>query len=96
MGIGGCIILIAVGAVITFATDWHAKGVNMDLLGLIMMAVGVIGMAAYVSIFKRRRIPRPRTATCRRWSRSATTPTGGCEREPAAPAVSGSLPHRPR
>ena len=57
MGIGGCIILIAVGAVITFATDWHAKGVNMDLLGLIMMAVGVVGMAAYVSIFKRRRIP---------------------------------------
>ena len=40
MGIGGCIILIAVGAIITFATDWHAKGVNMDLLGLIMMAVG--------------------------------------------------------
>ncbi|WP_329176717.1 MULTISPECIES: hypothetical protein [unclassified Streptomyces] len=57
MGIGGCIILIAIGAVITFATDWHAKGVNMDLLGLIMMAVGIIGMAAYVSIFKRRRIP---------------------------------------
>ncbi|SHL59645.1 hypothetical protein [Actinacidiphila paucisporea] len=57
MGIGGCIILIAIGAIITFATDWHAKGVNMDLLGLIMMAVGVIGMAAYVSIFKRRRIP---------------------------------------
>ncbi|WP_327289840.1 hypothetical protein [Streptomyces sp. NBC_01198] len=57
MGIGGCIILIAVGAVITFATDWHAKGVNMDLLGLIMMAVGMIGLAAYVSIFKRRRIP---------------------------------------
>ena len=57
MGIGGCIILIAIGAIITFATDWHAKGVNMDLLGLIMMAVGVIGLAAYVSIFKRRRIP---------------------------------------
>jgi hypothetical protein len=57
VGIGGCIILIAIGAIITFATDWHAKGVNMDLLGLIMMAVGVIGMAAYVSIFKRRRIP---------------------------------------
>jgi hypothetical protein len=57
VGIGGCIILIAIGAIITFATDWHAKGVNMDLLGLIMMAVGVMGMAAYVSIFKRRRIP---------------------------------------
>jgi hypothetical protein len=57
VGIGGCIILIAVGAIITFATDWHAKGVNMDLLGLIMMAVGMVGLAAYVSIFKRRRIP---------------------------------------
>ncbi|WP_329134291.1 hypothetical protein OG552_18550 [Streptomyces sp. NBC_01476] len=57
MGIGGCIILIAVGAIVTFATDWHAKGVNVDLIGLIMMAVGMIGLAAYVSIFKRRRIP---------------------------------------
>jgi hypothetical protein len=57
VGIGGCIILIATGAIITFATNWHAKGVNMDLLGLIMMAVGAIGLAAYVSIFKRRRIP---------------------------------------
>jgi len=57
VGIGGCIILIAVGAIITFATDWHANGVNVDLVGLIMMAVGMIGLAAYVSIFKRRRIP---------------------------------------
>lgn len=57
MGIGGCIILMGAGGIITFATDWHAKGVNMDLLGLIMMAVGLIGLAAYVSIFKRRRIP---------------------------------------
>ena len=57
MGIGGCIILIAVGAIVTFATNWHMKGVNLDLVGLIMMAVGIIGLAAYVSIFKRRRIP---------------------------------------
>ena len=57
MGIGGCIVLIAIGAIITFATDWHAKGVNVDLVGLIMMAVGIVGLAAYVSIFKRRRIP---------------------------------------
>ena len=49
--------LIAVGGILTFATDWHAKGVNMDLVGLIMMALGLIGLAAYVSIFKRRRIP---------------------------------------
>lgn len=57
MGIGGTIILIAVGAIITFATNWHVKGINMQLVGLIIMAVGMIGLAAYVSIFKRRRIP---------------------------------------
>lgn len=57
MGIGGCIILMALGAIITFATDWHPKGVNMDVVGVIMMGVGIIGLAAYVSIFKRRRIP---------------------------------------
>ncbi|MDJ0340305.1 DUF6458 family protein [Streptomyces sp. H10-C2] len=56
MGIGGCIALIAVGAILTFATDWHMSGVNLDLVGLIMMAVGAIGVAAYVSIFKRRRL----------------------------------------
>ncbi|MEU3463326.1 DUF6458 family protein [Streptomyces sp. NPDC006733] len=56
MGIGGCIALIAVGAILTFATDWDMSGVNIDLVGLIMMAVGAIGVAAYVSIFKRRRL----------------------------------------
>jgi Domain of unknown function (DUF6458) len=57
VGIGGCIILIAIGAIITFATNWHMHGVNLDLVGLIMMAVGIIGLATYVSIFKRRRLP---------------------------------------
>ncbi|MEU6341366.1 hypothetical protein ABZ883_10525 [Streptomyces sp. NPDC046977] len=59
MGIGGCIGLIAVGAILTFATDWHMAGVNLDLVGLIMMAVGIIGVAAYVSIFRRRRVVEP-------------------------------------
>ncbi|MEU6080203.1 hypothetical protein [Streptomyces sp. NPDC047108] len=59
MGIGGCIALIAVGAIITFATDWEMAGVNVDLAGLIMMVVGFIGLAAYVSILKRRRVQPP-------------------------------------
>ncbi|MCM2578016.1 DUF6458 family protein [Streptomyces meridianus] len=56
MGIGGCIGLIAVGAILTFAVDWELSGVNLDLVGLIMMGVGALGLAAYVSILKRRRI----------------------------------------
>lgn len=62
MGIGGCIGLIGLGAILTFAVNLHVKGVNVDLIGLIMMAVGVIGLAAYVSIFKRRQMQPPRPA----------------------------------
>ena len=62
MGIGGCIGLIGLGAILTFAVDWHVKGINVALVGLIMMAVGIIGLAAYVSIFKRRRMQPPSPA----------------------------------
>ncbi|MFI5755974.1 DUF6458 family protein [Streptomyces sp. NPDC051569] len=55
MGIGGCIVLIAVGAILTFATDWELDSVNVDLVGIIMMAVGIIGIATFTSIARRRR-----------------------------------------
>ncbi|GGT68973.1 MULTISPECIES: DUF6458 family protein [Streptomyces] len=63
MGLGGCIILIAVGAILTFATDWELDGVNLDLVGLIMMAVGLIGTATFTSIARRRRAVVPPVAT---------------------------------
>ncbi|MET9083989.1 DUF6458 family protein [Streptomyces sp. NPDC004237] len=62
MGLGGCIILIAVGAILTFATDWHMKGVNLDVVGLILMAVGIIGVTTFSSIARRRRVVVPPTA----------------------------------
>ncbi|GGN04094.1 DUF6458 family protein [Streptomyces fuscichromogenes] len=62
MGLGGCIILIAVGAILTFATDWHMQGVNLDVVGLILMAVGIIGVATFSSIARRRRVVMPPTA----------------------------------
>ncbi|MET9644131.1 DUF6458 family protein [Streptomyces syringium] len=62
MGMGGCIGLIAVGAILTFAVDWHMDGVNVTLLGLILMAVGILGVCAYVSIFQRRRTQPPAPA----------------------------------
>ncbi|AWI30035.1 hypothetical protein AB0K47_00050 [Streptomyces tirandamycinicus] len=55
MGLGGCILLIGAGAILTFATDWKTESVNLDLVGLIMMAVGIIGVAAFTSIARRRR-----------------------------------------
>lgn len=62
MGLGGCIILIAAGAIITFATDWHMEGVNLKIAGLIMMAVGLIGVATFTSIARRRRAVVPPVA----------------------------------
>ncbi|MEU6403881.1 DUF6458 family protein [Streptomyces sp. NPDC046985] len=63
MGLGGCIILIAVGAILTFATDWHMQGVNLDLVGVILMLVGLIGVTAFSSIARRRRVVVPPTTT---------------------------------
>ncbi|MES5819298.1 DUF6458 family protein [Streptomyces sp. RG80] len=59
MGLGGCIILIAAGAILTFATDWEMQGVNLDLVGVIFMIVGLIGVATFSSIAKRRRVVVP-------------------------------------
>jgi uncharacterized membrane protein len=61
MGLGGCIILIAVGAILTFATDWDMQGVNLDLVGVIFMIVGLIGVATFSSIARRRRVVMPPT-----------------------------------
>ncbi|MGW2742639.1 DUF6458 family protein [Streptomyces sp. NPDC001450] len=61
MGLGGCIILIAVGAILTFATDWHMQGVNLDIVGVILMAVGLIGTATFSGIARRRRLVVPPT-----------------------------------
>ncbi|MFI1393552.1 DUF6458 family protein [Streptomyces sp. NPDC020681] len=59
MGLGGCIILIAVGAILTFATDWQMEGANLDVVGLILMAVGLIGVTTFAGIAKRRRVVVP-------------------------------------
>lgn len=56
MGLGGCIILIAVGAILTFATDWEMEGVNLTVVGVILMFVGIVGTAAFTSIARRRRL----------------------------------------
>jgi hypothetical protein len=63
MGLGGCIILIAVGAILAFATDWHMQGVNLHLVGVILMLVGLIGVATFSGIYRRRRVVVPPPTT---------------------------------
>ncbi|MFC8510221.1 DUF6458 family protein [Streptomyces sp. NPDC057411] len=62
MGMGLFIIMIAVGAILTFATDWEIQGVDLDLVGLILMGVGLLGTAVYTSVLRRRRMVVPPVA----------------------------------
>jgi hypothetical protein len=49
MGIGFSVFLIAVGAIFKFAlTDTLIAGVRLDVVGLILMIVGVIGLAVAI------------------------------------------------
>ena len=43
MGIGVSLFLIAVGAILTFAVDANANGVDLDTVGIILMVVGAFG-----------------------------------------------------
>ncbi|WLQ34833.1 DUF6458 family protein [Streptomyces castrisilvae] len=63
MGLGGCIILIGAGAILAFATDWELDSVNVDLVGWIMMIVGIIGVFVYASVIRRRRMLVPPATT---------------------------------
>ncbi|HEY3238318.1 MAG TPA: DUF6458 family protein [Acidimicrobiia bacterium] len=44
MGTGVSIILIAAGAILTFAVDTRAEGVDLDAMGVILMLVGILGL----------------------------------------------------
>ncbi|MFJ1755531.1 DUF6458 family protein [Kitasatospora sp. NPDC088134] len=55
MGIGGCIILLAVGAILAFGVDWHLAGVNLTVVGVVLMAAGLVGVVVYARVLGRRR-----------------------------------------
>ena len=42
MGIGGSIFLIVVGAILAFAVDAHVSGIDINIIGWILMAAGVV------------------------------------------------------
>ena len=44
MGIGVSVFLLAVGAILAFAVDFEASGIDINTVGIILMIVGAIGM----------------------------------------------------
>jgi Domain of unknown function (DUF6458) len=44
MTIAGGILLIAIGAILKFATNVHVQGVSIDTVGVILMIAGAAGL----------------------------------------------------
>jgi TRAP-type C4-dicarboxylate transport system permease small subunit len=60
MTIAAAIFLIAVGAILKFATNLHVEGINVDTIGVILMIAGAAGLVLSLlqeAIWSRRRRP---------------------------------------
>lgn len=44
MATGFSLVLIAVGAILTWAVNYQVSGVDIDAIGIILMVVGAIGL----------------------------------------------------
>ena len=44
MRLGSSLVLIAVGAVLTFAVTTTVSGINLDAVGIVLMVVGAAGL----------------------------------------------------
>ena len=44
MGIGASVVLLVVGAIMTFALDVTTEGIDLDTVGVILMIAGGLGL----------------------------------------------------
>jgi hypothetical protein len=60
MGIGASIFLIAVGAILAFAVNAQVAGIDINVIGWILMGAGVLGLLMTLLVFapRRRRVVR--------------------------------------
>ena len=60
MGIGVSIFLLALGAILTFAVEFDVSGLDISVVGIILMICGVIGLVlALVAMNNTRRTAVP-------------------------------------
>jgi len=61
MGIGTSIFLIAVGAILTFAVERDISGLDIDVIGIVLMLAGALGLFMFLLIWgpaaRRRSLP---------------------------------------
>jgi hypothetical protein len=54
MGIGVSVFLLAIGAILTFAVDATISGLDIYVVGIILMVAGAIGLLLTMLVFGRR------------------------------------------
>jgi hypothetical protein len=67
MTIGGSLFLIAVGAILRYATNLHVHGINIDTVGLILMIVGIVGFV--IGLIYEMAVVRDRSRYYKYWNR---------------------------
>jgi len=60
MYIGSSIFLIAVGAILRWAVSWEVSGFDIQLAGLIVFLVGILGLLITLVLWYTRRSSRDR------------------------------------
>lgn len=58
MAIGSSIFLVAVGAILTFAVDATVAGLDIDVVGIILMIAGAVGVLMSLFVIERTAAPR--------------------------------------
>ncbi len=48
MRLGASLVLFAIGAVLKWGVTYHANGINLQVIGVILMVVGAVGFIATV------------------------------------------------
>ena len=54
MGIGASITLLAIGAILAFAVDASISGLDIQVIGIILMVCGALGLVLTMLVFGRR------------------------------------------
>ena len=75
MTIGGSIALIIIGAILRFAVTWTPNGIDLQIVGVILIVGGVVGLIISIGFLVARR--RRTTATQVYEERRYTEPPGG-------------------
>ena len=88
MGIGASIFLIAVGAILAFAVDADISGLDIAVIGCILMGAGVLGLLLTMLVFA----PRRRTSLEQRRVYDDASPDGTVVEERRRYDCGGRLP----